>query len=213
MVEHSILFSEVQNSATERLPARVPDIRLHHGRAIWILSEAGFRGAATASTFNYYIKSLRKLGVPFAEGEAQKRVGRLIDYTYDHLMELAVVLTLRVYNVVPDALLREVGQFRAELHRAYKQAYAHRNEGIGAPIRAQFGRRVLNARGVFLDLQIEYAGGKLMRFGPPKLLTPFEALAAFADGEQPARTHTPIHLSALCERIVLLALAASRKSD
>ena len=213
MVEHSIAFKEGRNSAADHLPTKVPDIRLHHGRAVWVLTEAGFRGTATASTFNYYIKSLRKLGVPFARGEKRARAGRLIDYTYDHLMELAVVLTLRVYNVVPDALLREVGQFRGDLHRAYTQAYLHRRTGIGAPIDAQFGRRGFSARGVFLDLQIEYAGGQLTRFGPPKLLSPFEALVAFAGAEQPARPHHPIRLSALSESVVHLALAASRQRD
>jgi hypothetical protein len=213
MVQRSIGFAAEDRGKANQLPKQLPEIRLHHGRAVWVLSEAGFRGTATMSTFNYYVKSLRKLGVPFAHGAAPERTGRLVDYTYENLMELAVVLTLRVYNAVPDTLLGEVGKFRRELNRAYVQAYLHRRSGLGAPIRARLGRRILTLKGVFLDLQIEFAGGQLTGFGPPKLLSPFEAIATFAEGEQPARSHHPIHLSALSERVMQFALVASKWRD
>ena len=46
------------------LPVELPDLKLHHGQALWLLTELGFRGATTQTTFYEYVKSLRKLGIP-----------------------------------------------------------------------------------------------------------------------------------------------------
>jgi hypothetical protein len=57
------------------LPTALPEIALYHGEALWVLAQLGFRGSAAESTFNEYIKSLRKLGAPFERGknEAARR--------------------------------------------------------------------------------------------------------------------------------------------
>ena len=101
----------------DELPKMLPELKLHHGQTLWLLTELGFRGAATQRTFYEYIKSLRKLGVPFDAdeiGHAQR--GPSKNYSYYHLMELALALTLRVYHVVPDSVLMEVISHRKRLY-------------------------------------------------------------------------------------------------
>jgi hypothetical protein len=63
-------------------------------------------------------------------------------------------------------------------------------------------------RGVFLDLRINFAGGTLTAFGPPKLLSPYEALSIFAERDLAARAFLPINLSLIAERLVAAALQA-----
>ena len=88
--------------ATDLLPKK-PRIRLRHGQAIWLLTELGYRGAASRDTFYEYIKSLRKIGIPFGREKfvTKHRGRRLAGYSYCHLMELAIALSLRVYHVGP----------------------------------------------------------------------------------------------------------------
>jgi hypothetical protein len=61
-----------------------------------------------------------------------------------------------------------------------------------------------------LDLQINFSGGKLTSFGPPKLVSSFDALAVFAERDVAARALLPINLSLLSERLVSAALRAPR---
>ena len=193
----------------EDLPRSLPDIKLHHGEAVWVLARLGFQGAATKSTFYEYIKSLRKFGTPFDRSEYGFARRGLANYSYGHLMELALVLTLRVYHVVPDSVLAEVIRSRTNLYRYYRRAYSERSTGIGAAIVLEAAnRRPICVRGVFLDLQIDFAGGKLRSFGPPKLLSPFEALSVFVQRDVAARALLPINLSMLSERLVSSALRA-----
>jgi hypothetical protein len=65
-------------------------------------------------------------------------------------------------------------------------------------------------RGVFLDLQIKFSGGRLVSFGPPRSLSPFEAIEMFAERDLAARAFLPINLSLLSERVVTLALNAPK---
>jgi hypothetical protein len=193
----------------EDLPRELPHIELHHGEALWVLARLGFQGIATKSTFYEYIKSLRKLGTPFERGKIGLARRGLANYSYCHLMELALALTLRVYHVVPDSVLAEIIRFRSILYRHYRRAYAERQTGIGAPIKVEtVGHASIHTRGVFLDLQINFSGGKLVSFGPPKLLSPFEALTIFAEHDVAARAFLPISLSLLSERLVSTALRA-----
>ena len=193
-----------------RLPKELMQIKLHYGEAVWVMSRLGFQGKASDQTFYEYIKSLRKLDIPF------EKVGRgyrgLVSYSYFHLMELALVLMARVYYFVPDAVLAEIVRHRPILYRYYRRAYLDRSSGIGAPVRITPPQYVpIVARGVFLDLQIDFSGGVLTRFGPPVLLSPSQALATFVNQEDvAARALLPLNLSVLAERVVLTALRAPR---
>jgi hypothetical protein len=198
-----------RNIPLEDLPDKLPEIDLRHGQALWLLSELGFRGGASQSTFREYIKSLRKLGIPFERRKIGGGRRRLAIYSYCRLMELALGLTLRVYNVVPDAILVELVRFRKSLDRFYRIAYEERLAGRGAPVVVTTqGHPPIHLRGLFLDLQIDFFGGKLVNFGPPRVLTPFEALVTSASSDVAARAFLPIALSALSERVVALSLRA-----
>ena len=190
--------------ADKRLPVTLPEIALNHGRALWVLQELGFRGKRSASTFYEYVKSLRKLGTPFWPGE----IG-LTNYSYYHVMELALALTLRVYHVVPDSVLRQIIRHRRLLYRHFRRAYSERCSGLGTRIKIHADTGATFAvSGVFLDLQIDFSGGRLVSFGPPRVLSPADALRAFAERDLAARAFLPINLSQLSERVVGLALIA-----
>ena len=192
------------------LPKILPDLKLQHGQALWLLTELGFRGVATPRTFYEYIKSLRKLGVPFDADElSYAHRGPAKNYSYYHVMELALALTLRVYHVVPDSVLVEIIRHRKRLNAHYRRAYAERSSGKGEPIVFKTaGRPPIRMRGIFLDLQLNFSGGQLVKFGPPKALSPHQAVSTFAERDLAARALLPIGLSLLSERVVALSLRA-----
>ena len=193
------------------LPKSLPPIELQHGQALWLLTQLGFRGSASKSTFYEYIKSLRKLGTPFERGKIGMARRGLAYYSYTHLMELALVLSLRVYYVVPDVVLAEIVRHRRGLHSHYRRAYAERLNGIGAPIRVQAeGHRAFEMRGAYLDLKMEFSGGTLVSFGPPNLVSPLEAARIFAERNVGARAFLPVNLSLMAESLVTAALQAPR---
>jgi hypothetical protein len=194
----------------DELPKMLPELKLHHGQTLWLLTELGFRGVATKRTFYEYIKSLRKLGVPFdADGIGHAQRGPAKNYSYYHLMELTLALTLRVYHVVPDSLLIEIISHRKHLYGHYRRAYAERSTGRGEPVEFKIdGRPPLRIRGIFLDLQVNFSGGQLVKFGPPKSISPYQAVSIFAERDLAARALLPINLSLVSERVVALSLRA-----
>jgi hypothetical protein len=200
----------VQHRDDDLHPVKLPIIRLRHGQVLWLLTELGYRGAVSEMVFFEYIKSLRKLGVPFGQVKFQtKRNKRLARYSFCHLMELAVILSLRVYHVVPDAVLRGVARYRDDLYRLYRRAYAERLRGAGKPILiVTEDCGPIELRGLYLDLNIEFAGGRLVRFGPPKLLSSAETLVRFSKSTILGRAFLPLALSLLSERVTALALRA-----
>jgi hypothetical protein len=130
-------------STPDKLPAALPEIKLHHGEAV-------------------------------ADGAA--------NYTYFHLMELALALTLRVYQVIPATVLTGVIRHRRSLYSHYRQAYTERRTGLGAPILIETAdKATISLRGVFLDAGLNFTGGRLVSSGRPKVLSPFEALADVCD--------------------------------
>ena len=148
-----------EQTSDQEPPKALPAIELRHGEALWVMSRLGYQGTATKSTFYEYIKSIRKLGAPFVRGKIG-RAGGLANYSYFHLMELALILTVRVYHVVPDSVLHEIIRHRSSLYHLYRRAYAERRIGLGAPVVvATTGHRPIRVRGMFLDLQINCSGG------------------------------------------------------
>ena len=192
------------------LPDKIPPVRLRHGQALWLLTELGYRGAASDSTFYEYIKSLRKLGIPFGDERfLTKRGRRLAEYSYCRIMELALTLSLRAYHAVPDSVLRGVIRYRRHLDRFYWRAYAERDSGAGRPIVVEVvDHKPIVFRGLFLDLNMNFNGGDLVRFGPPKLLPAIEALQRFSQSTAIAAPFIPMSLSILSEQIISLALRA-----
>jgi hypothetical protein len=185
-----------------------PDIRLRYGQVLWLLTQLGHGTGVRRDTLHEYVRAQRKLGIPFGTLKFQtKRGRRLAVYSYPHLMEVALVFTLRVYHVIPTLLLRKVIDYRRQLNRLYRQAYEQRGSGLGELlVIKRKNRRPIELRGLFLDLNIKFSGGRLARFGPPKLLSSGEALERF--GKSTGQTFPPINLSLLAERVVSLASTA-----
>ncbi len=184
----------------------VPDLALTHGKAVWVLAALGFSTSVTDQTFNHYIKSLRKIGVPFARGNTGVGSGRLAKYSYNHLMELSIALRLRVYGTLPDPVIHGIIRFRRELYGLYRRAYLEHASGLGAPADiTATGRSGFRMSGVYLDLKLCYAGGRFVSLGPPRALSPFEALRAFANSDEQARAHLPFNLSHLAIHVVQCA--------
>ncbi len=200
-------------SGTESESEDLPQIRLRHGQAVWLLSEMGFQGAASAKTFYEYVKSLRKLGLPFPRGGRRKSGSRLATYGYEHLMELALALSLRVYHGLPDAVLVELIRHRTTLNALYRDAYVQRSGGLGARLFLKGPTNSFDACGTFLDLQINYNGGTLASFGPPRLLSPLEAIEIYATSPLAARALLPLRLSDVAEQVVELSARAPSIRD
>src|SRR5262249_16446793 len=132
------------------------------------------------STFHEYFTSLRKLGIPFGQAASRSKRGKRAQFLYCHVMELALVLSLRIYHVVPDSILHQVSQHRQQLRRFYRKAYAQRPSGTGSPITCTIASsKPIEIRGWFLDLGIKFSGGQLVKFGPAKLLSPAEIVIHF----------------------------------
>jgi hypothetical protein len=189
---------------------KLQTMEMTHGQTLWILSEFGFDAGATPKTFNYYITSLRRLGIPFLRGESGLKSGRLAKYSFNHLMELNVALSLRVYAILPDIVLGGLILYRKELYEYYRKSYLESQVGMGAPIivSVEGCNNPFTMSGVYIDLQLTYSAGQLLSIGPPVILTPFEALARFAKTESPARAHPPLNLSQTALRLAELMARA-----
>jgi hypothetical protein len=183
--------------------AALPRLALTHGQTIWVLSELGFHHGVSTSTFNHYVKSLRRLDVPFGRGKGQSEGRRRITYDFEELIELALALLLRVYGVLPDRVVEGLRTFREALRPIYRQAYFELSEHRYPPARvsAESGRLV-ELTGLYLDLNIRYSACQMLEFGPPKAISPFEAVLLYAQAEVPARSYLPLNLSAVADMIV-----------
>lgn len=211
--QHTTRVRSRQRESTQQpddvLPSKLPQIKLRYGQVLWLLTELGCGDAVSRSAFHEYMRSLRKIGIPFGHERFQtKRGRRLAEHSYCHVMELALALSLRVYHVVPDSVLRGIIRHRSRLHRLYRRAYALRRTGPGSPVLIDVGAGTpVELRGLFLDLRIQFSGGQLVRFGSPKVLSSCEALRRFSYGTGP---FLPISLSLLSERVVALAQRAPK---
>jgi hypothetical protein len=181
----------------------IPHLALTHGQTIWLMTELGLHHGVSTSTFNYYIKSLRKLGIPFAKGKGQSEGHRHVTYDFEELMELTVALLLRVYGTLPDTVVMGLRDFRDELRPIYRQAYFDTAKSTYPLARvSEPGSNHFAIGGLFLDLNIRYSAGQLIEFGPPKAVSPFEAVATFAHAEVPSRSYLPLNMTVVAEMIV-----------
>jgi hypothetical protein len=198
---HSNASKKEKETAQSTGHENISSIKIQHRGLMTILSDMGFRGSASEKTFHDYIKSLRKLGMPVSSAEAPRN-GHMIVYSYENVVDLALALSLRVYHVIPDSVLRELVRARPVLHRLYRQAYHERSTGLGSPVRVGSGSASLMVQGIYLDLKLNHVAGRLVSFGPPTALSPFEAVRTLTDTNIASRAFRPFPLSVLCEQIV-----------
>jgi hypothetical protein len=174
-------------------------LALTHGQVLWLMDQLGLRQGVSPSTFNHYVKSLRKLGVPFGKSQGRRHA----TYGFDELMELTLALLLRVYGTLPGAVIDGLRDFRAELRPIYRRAYFASLDGDYPPAHVCApGIRRFTVEGLFLDLNIRYSAGRMLGFGPPRALSPFEALSVFAAPVVPSRACLPLNVTAVAAMIV-----------
>jgi hypothetical protein len=124
-------------------------------------------------------------------------------------MELAIVLSLRVYHIVPASVLRGIIRHRARLRRLYRRAYEKRRSGAeGLVILGANQRARIQMRGLLLDLNIKFSAGRLACFGPPRLVSSIDALQRCSERSPSNQASLPIQISMLSEQVAALALAA-----
>jgi hypothetical protein len=198
------MVNKAQKSSTRSKEGKIPALALTHGQTIWLMTELGLHHGVSIRTFNYYIKSLRKLGIPFEKGKGQSQGHhRHVTYDFEELMELTIALLLRVYGTLPDAVVGGLRGFREKLCPIYRQAYAELVMHRQGRARVTAPRRIcLTVDGLFLDLNIRYSAGRMLEFGPPKALSPFEAISTYAEAAVPARSYLPLNVTAVAANIV-----------
>jgi hypothetical protein len=110
---------------------------------------------------------------------------------------------LRVYGTLPDVVTSGLRNFRNDLRPIYRQAYLDSLKRVypAARVSTPNGER-FTAQGLFLDLNIRYSGGQVVQFGPPKALSPFEAMRVFARSEIAARSYLPLNITVVARMIV-----------
>lgn len=184
-------------STSVRLSQDPPILALQHSAAVAVLARMGFQGDVSEETFKGYVKGLRKLGVPFAPGSHRPR-SWLAHYTYEDLMELAVALSLRSYNILPDSLVEHLIARRPALAPLYVEAW-RRTAQIRRPyvtVRGQEGPSQVPA-GPFLDLKITQHGRSFAMEGAPRLISTAEALGLYGASVATAFLPGPVRLSGL----------------
>lgn len=180
----------------------IPQLALSHGQVIWLLTELGLRGGVGKSTFNHYVKSLRRLDIPFDRRKGGPERGPEVIYDFEDLMELTLALLLRVYGTLPDVVTNGLRTFRKDLRPIYRQAYLDSLKSVypAARVSTPDGER-FTVQGLFLDLNIRYSAKQAIQFGPPKALSPFEALSVFARSEIAGRSYLPLNITAVAQMI------------
>jgi hypothetical protein len=186
---------------------------LRHHQALAVLLELGYGSDVSYATFYEYMKSLRKLGIPFEFGTARSRTKSRPKYSFDDVMEMATTLSLRIYHVVPDSVLAHIVRHRTRLRRFYRKAYSERRTGGGRPIEVNTpASDPIELHGLFLEWGVRFCGGKPVKLVPPKLLSPIEALRLSAQRMHSLEILLPLNISILAERVVHLATASAMES-
>lgn len=204
----------------------IDQLALSHGQARWILQGLDLHAGEDDHTFDSYIKSLRRDGVPFARDELGVGAGHNLKYQYVHMMELAVALALRNQAILSRYVVGLLVFYRLTLRALYRQAWLERESERGAPrdviipaytgggksvfVSQDLAARALGQRlgpisGTFLDLQLMYGPNGVLDGPPPRLLGPVEALELFMPPHRSAYPRAPLPVSWYALMIVRLA--------
>jgi len=196
-------------------------ISLSHGQARWVLSHFNMSSGEGKSSFDALLKSFRRDGIPFAEGELGSGPGHNVVYHFEHLMELALALAFRTQGILSRDFVALIAQYRHHLRPFFRRAYVERRTGLGEA-RALYvrdgrgeggdfvmdGRRYLtDISGVYLDLALTYLPGGGLTALRCELLDPQQAVVAFMAGHENLYPRPPLPLSDIASDIVRLARA------
>jgi hypothetical protein len=194
----------------DRDASHIDRLALSHGQARWVLTHLGLHAGEDEQTFDSYIKSLRRDGVPFAPDELGVGAGHNLTYRYSHLMELAVALALRTQGVLSRHIVGLLAEYRSILRSHYRQAWLERDTGLGMPRKVVIDGSSSERRfaGVYLDLSLVYTSYGVLSVIEPRLLDPIKALDYYMAGHQSLYPRPPLPISQFAEDVVRLAEGA-----
>jgi len=189
---------------------RIDQLAVSHGQARWVLRELGLHAGEDERTFDSYIKSLRRDGVPFAPSELGVGAGHNLKYRYPHLMELAVALALRTQGILSRDIVRLLAEGRPLLRPLYRRAWLERESGLGAPRYLWIDRTPKETTrrrisGAYLELSLMYTSTGVLVATEPRLLNPVEALDYYMAGQQSVYPRPPLPISQFAADVVQLA--------
>jgi hypothetical protein len=187
----------------------IDDLALSHGQARLVLKWLDLSVGEDDQTFDAYIKSLRRDGVPFAPEELGVGAGYNLTYKYVHLMELAVVLGLRTQGILSRHIVRRLALYRSDLRPLYRRAWLERDSELGEPrdvvIESDTCPEKLCIWGTYLDLGLTFREDGTLVGSKPRLLGPVAALKDFAKPRPMFHSRPPLPVSQYAESIVILA--------
>jgi hypothetical protein len=188
---------------------RIERLSLSHGQALWVLNDLNLHGGGDGQTFDNYIKSLRRDGVPFAPDEVGVGRGHNLKYRFPHLMELAVALALRTQGILSRDVVGLLAFHRSLLRAHYRQAWIERERELGAAktvvINGTIERLI---SGTYLDLSLTYNANGALSMSEPKLIDPAEAFDHYMGHHRQVYPRPPLLISQFAEDIVRLAEVA-----
>jgi hypothetical protein len=189
--------------------AQIDLVALSHGQARWVLDYLGLHAGEDGQTFDAYIKSLRRDGVPFARDELGVGPGHNLKYRYPHMMELAVALALRTQGVLSRDIVGLLAFHRTLLRSHYRRAWLERECGLGAPRKVVIeGITERNISGTYLTLELMYNSHGALTMIEPRLIDPADAFDHYMGLHRQVYPRPPLPISQIADDIVGLAEGA-----
>jgi hypothetical protein len=184
-------------------------LALSHGQVRWVLSGLGLHGGGDGQTFDNYLKSVRRDGVPFSSEELGVGAGHNLKYRYHHMMELAVALALRTQGILSRDIVGLLAHHRTVLRSYYRRAWLEREDKLGSTKEVVINgtiRRVIS--GTYLTLELTYNAHGVLSMWEPRLIDAVEAFDHYMGRHQSVYPRPPLPISEFAADIVRLAKQA-----
>jgi len=193
----------------DRDASHIDRLALSHGQARWVLNNLGLHAGEDEQTFDSYIKSLRRDGLPFARDELGAGAGHNLAYRYPHLMELTVALALRTQGVLSRHIVGLLAEYRSILRSHYRRAWLERKTALGKPRKVVIDDGTERQfSGAYLDLSLTYTSYGVLSVIEPRLLDPVKALDYYMAGHDSLYPRPPLPISQYAKNVVGLAEVA-----
>ena len=180
-------------------------LSLVHGQVRWLLRHLLQLGEESDASLDAYLKYLRRNGVPFAAHDLPGGSGVNVTYRFEHVMELAIALTLRRQGILKKDTVGVLVQYRDRLTPLYRQAWLKRDQGRGRSVAVKIGKdKSLKVSGLWLDLGLRYLEGGVLTTTGPRLLGPAAAAPPNRDWDFDVDFSNAANLPPISPRFVYL---------
>lgn len=194
---------------SQRTASDIDRIALSHGQVRWVLRHLLQLGEESDASLDACLKLLRRNGVPFAKHETPGGPGVNVEYGFEHVMELAVALSLHRQAILKMDTIVLLAQLRHELTPLYRRAWLERDRGLGRRVSIKIeDAKPLMASGLWLDLGLQYSVGKVLTTLGPRLLGPTAAVRELVTVNRQRHFRDPIKISDLAVAVVELSTSA-----